>query len=226
MKNLQDCQETTHTLTGAFPIKTIEFRPLSPRSIVLLLHGYNERGLRIFRKLRRFLPHDSHIVAPNGLFPIPRAKPDRLDFGYAWYFYDKFTQTYSVDQTLCVGLLKKLLEQVNPENLPVTVIGFSQGGYLAPLLGFAEPRIKNVIGIGCEFKSRFFEAAPSFSLSAVHGSGDPLVSAVHAQHEIELLREKGIVVDWHLIEGVKHEISNEVGLKVANIMETYGKASL
>lgn len=226
MKNLQDCLEATYTLTGAWPVKTIESKPPSPRSIVLLLHGYNERGLRIFRKLRRFLPQDSHIIAPNGLFPLPRVKPDRLDFGYAWYFYDKFTQTYSVDQTLCVDLLKKLLDTANPQGLPVTVIGFSQGGYLAPLLGYAQPSIKHVIGIGCEFRTRFFKGPPPFSLSAIHGSGDPLVSAAHARHEIELLRAKGINVDWHQIEDLKHEITLEVGLRVAHLMESYGKASL
>lgn len=210
VKILQDSLEKSYQVTGAWPLKTIECQPVEATSITLLLHGYNERGLRIFRKLKRALPHNTHIVAPNGPFPLPRVKTERLDFGYAWYFYDRFTQNYHVDQELVVGLLTQLLEQINPKGLPVSIIGFSQGGYLAPLVAYAYPHTKHVVGIGCEFRTRFFSKAPKFTLTAIHGADDPLVSPVHAQKEIEALKEMGIPVSWHLIPNLKHEINSEV----------------
>ena len=226
MKNLQDCQETIHRTTGSWPLKAIEHRPEHPTSLILLLHGYNERGLRIFRKLKRSLPAQAHVIAPNGIFPLPRVKPDRLDFGYSWYFFDKFTQSYEVDQSLCVEALKDLLQKLNPENLPVTLIGFSQGGYLAPLLAYACPNVKHVIGIGCEFKARFFQTPPTFTLAGIHGSADPLVSCAHAHAEVEALKTKGIMVDWHVISELKHEITTEVSSLVSQLLEQYGTAGL
>lgn len=226
MKNLQESKEKIWDLTGSWKLSTVECRPKDPKSLTLLLHGYNERGLRIFRKIRRYLPEDSYIIAPNGPFPLPRVKPHRVDFGYAWYFYDPFTKTYHVDQTLVTGLLKELLKQANPENLPVTIIGFSQGGYLAPLIGYAEKNTKHVIGIGCEFRTRFFPSRPAFTLDAIHGEIDPIVSYEHAQTEISSLNDLGINVSWHLIPELKHEISAEVGLTIKKIMEQYGEGSL
>lgn len=226
MKILQDSEELTHELVGPWQMKTMERRPTTPKSITLLLHGYNERGLRIFRKLKRHLPADTHIIAPNAPFPLPRVKPDRLDFGYAWYFYDRFTQSYHVDQQLVLTLLTNLLKKTNPDNLPVTIIGFSQGGYLAPLVAFSEPQTKHVIGIGCEFRTRFFPTQPNFTLDAIHGTSDPLVSCEHAKTEIDLLKDHGIAVGWHEIPDLKHEISNEVAATISKLLEQYGKASL
>ncbi len=223
MKTLQDLGEKTRLLKGQWPLKTMEYRPENPTSITLLLHGYNERGLRIFRKLKRHLPEDTYIVAPNGPFPLPRIKPDRLDFGYAWYFFDKFTQRYEVDQSLITDLLITLLHDINPDNLPVTIIGFSQGGYLAPIIAYNYLPTKHVIGIGCEFRTRFFKKPPSFTLAAIHGSLDPLVNPDHAKREIDLLKDLNIFVDWHLLEGVKHEISTDVSSLVSKLMRSYGK---
>ncbi len=226
MNILQESKEETWNLTGNWQLRSVEFKPKDAKSITLLLHGYNERGLRIFRKLRRHLPENSYIIAPNAPYPLPRVKPDRVDFGYAWYFYDPFTKDYQVDQTLALSLLKDLLRQANPQNLPVTIIGFSQGGYLAPLLAYSEPSIQHVVGIGCEFRTRFFSGPPSFSLDAIHGLSDPIISPEKALGEIHLLREKGINVAWHPIAEVKHEISCEVGLTIKNILEQYGEGSL
>lgn len=226
MKSLQESAEETWDLNGKWPLKTIEFRPVEPKSITILLHGYNERGLRIFRKLRKYLPEDSYIIAPNGPFPLPRVKSDRVDFGYGWYFYDPFTKDYLVDQSLALSLLVDLLSQANPNGLPITIIGFSQGGYLAPLLGYALKNTKHVIGIGCEFRTRFFQKMPPFTLDALHGKIDPIISPEHAQAEIKALKEMGIQVSWHAIPDTKHEINNEMGITLKKILEQYGEGSL
>ena len=219
MKNLQESSDKTWELSANFQFKTVERRPPEPKSVVLLLHGLNERGLRIYRKLINYLPTDSYVMAPNAPFPLPRMKVNRLDFGYTWYFYDKFTDTYLVDQALSLSLLKDLLVRANPNHLPVTVIGFSQGGYLAPLVGFENKDVKDVIGIGCEFRSHFFDQVPNFELHAVHGADDTIIPSAHALGEIELLKGKGIHVHWHL--GIaRHEINASVGSIIQKIMET------
>lgn len=226
MKNLQESKEESWNLTGNWQLQTIECKPENPKSLTLLLHGYDERGLRIFRKLRRFLPTDSYIIAPNAPFPLPRVKSNRVDFGYGWYFYNPFTKNYHVDQTLALSLLKDLLKKANPDNLPVNIIGFSQGGYLAPLVGYAEKNAKHVIGIGCEFRTRFFTRPLPFTLDAIHGSADPIISPEHALVEITALKEQGFDIPWHLIPELKHELTTEVGLTITKILEQYGEGSL
>jgi predicted esterase len=220
LKILQDSKEESWHLPAKFHLTGIERRPDSPKSVILLLHGLDERGLRIYRKLIKFLPEDSYVLAPNAPFPLPRMKADRIDLGYTWYFYDKFTQSYQVDQSFSLSLLQSLLAQANPENLPVTIIGFSQGGYLAPLVGFQEKNTRQVIGIGCEFRNHFFSTPPHYKLFALHGASDSVIPADHAKNEIDLLANKGINVSWHPIHSAKHEITREMGQEVQKILES------
>lgn len=226
LKNLQESTEVSRKLGALMSLTSVERKPENPASITLLLHGLDERGLRIYRKLLKYLPEDSHVIAPNAPFPLPRLKTDRIDLGYTWYFYDKFTRTYQIDQTLALSLLHSLLREVNPQNLPVTIIGFSQGGYLAPLLAYQEKNTRHVIGLGCEFRSHFFPSKPTFTLDAVHGEADSIILPDMAKNEIELLRQKDITVNWHPVPGVKHEITKEMGTVVQKILEQYGKGSL
>lgn len=226
VKNLQvsdrEMSEVGRKLSAQIYLNSVERKPRNPRSIILLLHGLDERGLRIYRKLLKFLPEDAHVIAPNAPFPLPRMKSDRMDFGYSWYFYDKFKRNYHVDQTFALSLLHDLLRMVNPDSLPLSIIGFSQGGYLAPLLGFQEPTTRHVIGIGCEFRTRFFAHSPAFTLDAIHGSDDSIITPDMALEEISLLKEKNIHVNWHPVTGVKHEITRDVGQIIQQILEQYG----
>jgi predicted esterase len=219
VKTLQVENEQTRILAAFGPLTFHEKPASDTKSIVLLLHGLDERGLRIMRKLLKYLPDSALVLAPNGPYPLPRPKADRIDYGYAWYFYDRFTQNYHVDQTLSLSLLKSFLAEKNPHNLPVTIIGFSQGGYLAPLLAYEDANIKTVIGIGCEFRERFFSQPPSFRIFGLHGDQDNIVSPEHSRQHAQQLLEKNISVDWRLIPGAAHEINQAIGQMVQGILE-------
>lgn len=225
MKRLQDLEERKWQFHSLGALEGIISGPEKPREVILLLHGLNERGRRIYRKLLPYLPQDALIVSPNGLFPLPRYKEDKLDFGYAWYFWDKFKKSYVINQDLAKNWLKELLSQVNPTHLPVTIIGFSQGGYLAPLAGLMLPETKLVIGLGCEFRSTLLPPSCPFPLVGVHGEQDDIVSAQSSKHEFNLLKERGYVGEWHSVDA-RHEINKEMGQKVKEILEQYGKTSL
>ncbi len=220
MKNLQDLEVKSREVQSKFKLTTVERRPEAPKSIILLLHGLDERGLRIYRKLIKFLPEDALVLAPNAPFPLPRPKPDRIDYGYTWYFYNRFSQDYEVNQSFALSLLTELIHLENSRKLPLTIIGFSQGGYLAPLLGYELTETERVIGIGCEFRHYFFKSHPQFKLSAFHGASDKIVLAQNAKNEIDLLKEKNIFVSWHLIENTKHEITSEMGIELKKLLES------
>jgi predicted esterase len=224
MKILQDSKEEICLLNCPYPIKFFERRPKHPKKLILLLHGLNERGLRIYRKLIKYLPEDSHVLAPNAPYPIARSKPDRIDFGYSWYFYDRMNSSYPIDQSWSISILSELVKMKNPDKLPVIIIGFSQGGYLAPILACAmENQVEQIIGIGCEFRDRLIQESPQFSLTSIHGTDDMTVTPSMAQEQIELLKKRDIIVDSYVLPDTKHEINSSVVLTIKNILESTWK---
>lgn len=226
LKNLHASQEETWQFTSFAEMRGITRRVDSPREIYLLLHGLGERGKRIFRKLLPYLPEDALVIAPNGPFPIRRDKADRMDFGHSWYFYDKVEKKYFINQDLAKYWLRDLLKTENPGGLPVTIIGFSQGGYLAPLAGKEIKETKLIIGLACEFRTTLITEKLPFPMVAIHGDKDEIVSLNSALAESEKLKEIGIQVDFRIVKDTAHEITSEMALEVKNVLETYGKRSL
>lgn len=226
MKILQRKVEEKWQFQSFAELKGVVYRPESASEVILLLHGLGERGKRIFRKLISFMPENALILAPNGPFPIQRNKENRSDFGFSWYFYDKFENSYFINQDLAKNWIRDLLNIENPNKLPVRIIGFSQGGYLAPVVANYIPEADLVIGLSCEFKSSFFIKKPHYALVAVHGEKDDVVPFTNSIAQIENLKEFGISVDVHCLKNLKHEISPETGKIVQLILEKYGKRSL
>ncbi|MES2529047.1 MAG: dienelactone hydrolase family protein [Bdellovibrionota bacterium] len=226
MKTLQDYEEKRYELKALAVFDGVERAVPNPEQVVLLLHGLHERGLRIYRKLVRFLPDNALILAPNAPFPLPREKVGRTEYGYCWYFYDRQTKSYYLNQTLAVSWLTEFLKSKNVSDLPLTIIGFSQGGYLAPLLGHALPQTKLVIGLGCEFRDNLVSPEIKFPLIGLHGENDKVVSVDHSRADAEKLQAKNLPVTWETIPDTAHEISERMGEKVKSILESYGKNSL
>jgi predicted esterase len=210
VKRLQDFEEEKWTFTSFAQLEGIVRRPEAPTEVILLLPT---------------LPENALVIAPNGPFPIPRPKENRLDYGHSWYFYDKIEKKYFVNQDLAKFWLRDLLHILNPNKLPLTIIGFSQGGYLAPLAGEVIQETKLVVGIACEFRTTLIKKQLPFPLVAIHGSADEIIKPEGALLEIDQLKPLGITVDWQLVEA-GHEINGHVSEAVAKTLEKYGKRSL
>ena len=222
MKNLQEKVEESWQF-NALATQTGIYNPgHEPKEAFLLLHGLTERGRRIYRKLLTAIPEGSLIIAPNGPFPMPRMKENKMDMGYAWYIFDRFEGKYIINKTWAISCLKEIVKISNPQKLPLTIIGFSQGGYVGWEAGLEIPETKLMIGLGCEFRAALFKSAPPFPLVAIHGSHDPVIPPAKAMAEIETLKEKKIHCDWHLIEGTTHEISTGVVNQVKEVIKKYG----
>lgn len=226
MKILQETLEQRWQFTSFAQMDGVVRRVESPTEVILLLHGLHERGKRIFRKLLPYLGENTLVIAPNGPFPLPRLKEGRMSYGHSWYFYDKFEQKYFLNQDLAKYWLRDLLLIENPQKLPVTIIGFSQGGYLAPIAGQEIEDTKLVIGLACEFRTTLIQRLLPFPMEAVHGLQDEIVTAKSALGEIEKLKDIGVHVGWHEVEDASHEITPSMGKTVQMILEKYGKRSL
>lgn len=226
MKSLQEFEEKRYELEALAVFDGVERSPDHPDQVILLLHGLHERGLRIYRKLIRFLPDRALVLAPNAPFPLPRERGGKTEYGFCWYFYDRTNKSYYLDQSLAVSWLKEFLALKNVSHLPLTIIGFSQGGYLAPLIGHALPETKLVIGLGCEFRDNLVNDKINFPLIGLHGEEDKIVNVDHSRAEAEKLRAKNLPVTWEVIPGTGHELSQRMALRVKSILESYGKNCL
>ena len=226
MKSLQEFEEKRYELRALAVFDGVERAVDKPEQVILLLHGMNERGLRIYRKLISHLPDNALVISPNAPFPLPREKDGRTEYGYCWYFYDRATKSYYLNQKLAVSWLAELLNAKNIAHLPLTIIGFSQGGYLAPILGHALPQTRLVIGLGCEFRENLVDEKIHFPLVGLHGENDFVVNVNHSRSDAEKLIAKGLPVLWEMIPETAHEITELMAKRVHSLLEKYGKNGL
>ncbi len=226
MKILPETTEATWRFSSYAELSGVMRRAPAPTEIILLLHGLGERGKRIYRKLLPALPPTALVIAPNAPFPIERPKEGRMDYGHSWYFYDKLQKSYFTTQDLAKYWLRDLLQLENMARLPVTIIGFSQGGYLAPLVGLEIPETRLVVGLACEFRSNLLTSQPRFPLVAIHGDEDVVVGPEASRQEIALLKARGLDATFHQVPGTGHDISSAMARTVKEILEVYATRSL
>ena len=176
----------------------------------ILLHGYSETGIRIFKKIEPFLPADSLVLAPNGLFAIPQKIEGGYKVGFSWYFYDPSSDEYFIDMKPAIQFLSEGLTRLGIGKRPTTIIGFSQGGYLAPFLAEKLSCVTRVIGLSSNYLHEEIVSPPHFQIDAIHGELDEIVDAGQAQISHEILMKAGWSGRFHLLPKVGHRITPEV----------------
>ena len=169
------------------------------KRIYMLLHGYEQNCDYITSRLESSLPKNALILAPNGPFPLPKKTSDGLVFNFAWYFYDNVRSTYYIDYQLPATILKGLVENLHLQNIPMTVIGFSQGGYLAPFVGQIISSVDHVVGIACRFCHEQLGKI-NFKIDAIHGRSDSIVDPGRAKLSHEELIRRGALGEFHLLD--------------------------
>ncbi len=184
------------------------------RRLILLLHGYQQTGEIMMRKFAACCPEDAVLLAPNAPYPVPERRDDGgYREGYSWYFYHPATDEYIIDMANSWALLRKLTEQPEWRLLPKTVVGFSQGGYLALLLAEKLSDVEQVVGIASEYLVDELESKGplSFRVDAIHGEKDGIVRVEGAQKShSRVLAERGAMGRFVNLAGVDHRIVPEM----------------
>ncbi len=189
-----------------------------PRELILLLHGFNQSGQKIFNKLESFLPRHSAILAPNGPFPIPFKTENGYKVGQSWYFYNPGTREYWIDMRVAVDFLDQGIRALGFESLPKVIIGFSQGGYLAPIAAHRMGKVRKIIGIGCEYLTDEFPGGLSCQIDGIHGEVDDVVSMADAQTSHGRIKNLGLEGVFYILPGVGHRITSEVQEKLRTLL--------
>jgi predicted esterase len=194
-----------------------------PSRVFLLLHGYSQDGQHIYKRLESAIlaweqssGGQALIVAPSGTYPQPTRGENGWRVGYSWYFYNDETDEYYIDMENAVLLLNGIVAQAtgNAAKVPVTVIGFSQGGYLAPFFAKSCPQVDHVIGIGCEFLKDEIADPIRFRLDGIHGADDEVVDGLNSRKSHAALLARGVQGSFQLLSGEGHRISLAISERV------------
>jgi len=197
-----------------------------PQEVILLLHGFAETGARMLKKIAPAIPERLReralIVAPNAPFLMPHRTEQGYSATYAWYFYDPTTDEYAIDMSPAVDFLKEGLKQLGLEKLPKRIIGFSQGGFLAPIAAASLENVQHLIGIGCE---TLVDEIPgplprsvSYRVDAIHGVLDESVSIERAQASHERLMRLEVPGSFQRLEGSGHRIDDAIREKLTALL--------
>jgi predicted esterase len=116
-----------------------------------------------------------------------------------------------------------LIAEFGYEQVPKAVVGFSQGGYLAPFLAQHLSNVITVVGIGTGYRTDYFAPLSSGvsttpSVHAIHGSDDsifPLAAAEAAHQNIIALGFRGT---FHSVEKGTHVANEMIGKHLSDLL--------
>jgi predicted esterase len=196
-------------------ISDVSMHPVEkPSRLYLLLHGFSQSGEKIYSRAEHLILQSNNsafILAPNGPYPMAQPSSEVGDegwrVGFSWYFHDPKKDDYFIDMENAVVLLKGMIEEAGLKGIPTTVIGFSQGGYLAPIFAEKCPQVDHVIGIGCEFLKDEMKSPVHFRLDAIHGEEDDIVLSQNSKNSHEALIARGAKGTFISLAGEGHSMN-------------------
>ena len=194
----------------------------NPRELILLLHGYSQSGGSIFSKLVNALPEDTAVLAPNGPFLIPEKNPEKSEekyrAGYSWYFYNFQTDEYVIDMKPSLEFLATGIERLGFSGLPLRIIGFSQGGYLAPFVGERLSQTRQVISLHSTYLYQELSKRLNFRADNLVGGDDEIIDPANSErsHREILKRSRGGV--FVRLGGVGHRIEEQGIARVSELV--------
>ncbi|WP_412470719.1 acyl-CoA thioester hydrolase/BAAT C-terminal domain-containing protein [Halobacteriovorax sp. RT-2-4] len=205
---------TSRTNVGTnLPIDSIEVGNPKAQKTLLVLHGFAQNNEQIKEnivdKFSSEIIQNFRILIPNGIFPIPKIRPKEITYRYSWYFYDHTRQKYYIDMSTPIQALGNYLKANAIDFKHVIIIGYSQGGYLAPIMASYLPGIKASIAINANTRVDKLGENLSFDHLSIHNEGDPVVEFQNSHNSFIELKKKISNAQYVSFKINSHEIAPE-----------------
>lgn len=186
--------------------------PKNNQPLLIFLHGFGETLGHLLRHFRDKIPDDYGVLAVNGIFPLPQKKFDSPEWKlrFCWYFYDAAKKEYFIDQRYPAQVLSNLISQLGLTQTKKTIIGFSQGGYLAPFLGNNLQNVDHCISINSEYKHLMLPKLCSFNLVNICGEDDDIVDPKNCQNSHHEMIKRGNRGSFFLLKNTGHKINMNI----------------
>jgi predicted esterase len=113
--------------------------------------------------------------------------------GYSWYFYNFESDEYVIGMETALQFLVAGIEKLGYGSLPLRIVGFSQGGYLAPFLGEKLGQTRQVICLHSTYLEEELGAELRFRTDNIVGADDDIVDPKNSErcHQRVLKRSYG-----------------------------------
>lgn len=180
--------------------------------IYLLLHGYNERPKNALKRWEKAFISNQTLLAPHGPYPQPEKRETFWRVGYAWYFYDSFKGEYLITPHVPAQMLAHVLTTLAP-NCPITVIGFSQGAYLAPYIPHYIKNCDHVIMMNGLARSDLVAAKENVRYDILNATRDSAVDFHKSKDHFDKFQTNHSNCHFYAIDTDSHEIE-EMHLRI------------
>jgi phospholipase/carboxylesterase len=189
---------------------------LAPRAqaataLVVLLHGYGANGddlIQLGEGWRRWLP-DAAFVAPNAPEPIPGMYGGRQWFALTMRDPGEYWRGVLAAQPILDRFLDAELARYRLDANRLVLAGFSQGTMMALHAGLrraaAPAAIVGYSGL-LAGPERLAEVKVRPPILLIHGAVDDLIPVDALHMTREALASAGLLVEWHVREGLGHGI--------------------
>ncbi|MFQ5845471.1 MAG: alpha/beta hydrolase [Planctomycetota bacterium] len=201
----------TTTVVLSSSVRVARAQPGAP--LVIALHGKGSGPGRLERRLRPALDRGGQSWwLPRGILPY-EAESSRI--GYAWYAYDgdqrRLRAGMDEARAYLVGLTETARRALCPSS--VSLLGFSQGGYLASYLALSRPDLYRALVCCCARPKAEFIAdlgtARRVAVLVQTGRRDTSVPPDLIARGVEPLRVAGLEVTVRSYD-VRHELTQEM----------------
>ena len=125
---------------------------------------------------------------------------------YSWYFEEHSTETVLIPKKITVQILKSLISSLGLIDQPKILIGFSQGGFLAPVLAQELTNVEKIIGLGCSYRKESYANLSHVKVFGIHGSEDTIVDFEAAAAAYDQLPPQ-LKAGWTVVPEMHHAIN-------------------
>jgi predicted esterase len=139
----------------------------------------------------------------------------------AWYFYDNLKDEFLIDYEFPSELLAGLIQKLGLASNPLCILGYSQGGYLAPFVGAKLAQTKHVIGVNCRYREDLLPAKLNFRLDAFHAQEDTQVDYQNSLASFELLNSRSIAGEFYTWPNKDHELDEQTNAQLMGHIKDY-----
>lgn len=194
--------------------------------VLLFLHGYTDSASSFLRRAYPDNTLNCHVLAVNGPFPLPVKASEGYKEAYSWFFIDPYRpEKVILPPQIAIQMLTNLIAHLKLADKRFTLVGFSQGGFLAPMLAHHIQNIDKIIGLGCDYRKNAYEGLkqkhPQLKLYGIHGALDSVIECNPSHHHFEhLLKEQGFEGQFKILKNTEHIVDTEMRSSLLEILES------
>lgn len=169
-------------------------------SLLVALHGQGMSAQSFRRHVMPCVPDGRTALLPQAPLPFEVRREAGIRQGNGWYVYlgdeEGFLRWMDLTGEWVLGIVDTVVRERGLDPARVSLLGFSQGGYLAGYLGIRNAaRFERLVVAGARIKHEVLadaaRAAAGFPLLCVHGDEDPSVSVEAVRRSVDVVAAAG-----------------------------------